>query len=455
MNENNFSNLTANNALWTFNIDSGIKHVLHDLSQKINISRAIVYIYDENNNILDARFVYINRLILIGDEQIDLSPSNQSERVECVRKKKDCIKPFYIHIPLYIENRLYGLVSVDKSLDKNRLTKKEISLIKKMANLICYGIYQNKILVERDNRIKQLNELLNISMLLNSNDIKAITKHIGKVLIQFGKFDRARIFIKKTHETYICEVSESIAKRIDVRPQKYYNTSFFDHKEISDIYQLMILGDRKDPLGFIEVDNIISQIKIEEEQANFLKIIAGQLAITLSNINLLDQVKKASITDPLTKTYNYRYLMEYLEQEVNRAKRINNKFSIIIVDVDDFKMINDKYGHIKGDVVLKMLTKEVKTVIRKMDILARYGGDEFLVVAPKADKENASKLAHRILKASPDILFEKNKREKLRLSIGLATFPDDGPNLISLFKAADKRLYKAKQCGKNQVYDQD
>lgn len=443
--------LTAiNNPIWSFDLDSGLKNILNYLTTEVNINRAVIYIYNEKNNKLSSQIVYINGITLIGDEEINLEDDIYDERIVSVKKKKDIIKLNYLYIPLIVENTVYGLLNVDKSLNHQKFSKNDITLIKKTAKIIATGIYQNKILKERDARIEQLNVLLNISMLLKHKNSQSILNYIGQSLIKYGKFDRVRIYIHQDPKTYLLSVSESIAVSIDKIKKRYYNIDFFAQKEISDIYYIMSLENSDLPVGFIEVDNIISQVKLEEEQINFLKIIGTQLSMLLNNLSLIDQLKQISITDPLTGAYNYRYLVEYLHKEISRSNRFNLKFSLILIDIDDFKFINDRYGHLNGDYALTSLVDTIKENSRTIDVLSRYGGDEFVVVAPETDSRHALEYCMRILKASPHLQF-KNKRERIKLSMGIATYPDDGKDIKRLIRMADKRLYKAKEKGKNQA----
>lgn len=439
--------------MWTFDLDSALKHILNFLSSNINISRSVIYIYNEKNNFLSSELVYINGMILIGDEELYIDHQTKDERIWAILNKKDIITPTYIYLPLDFDGRIYGLISVDKSLDKTAFTLDEINLVKKVAKYIGSGIYQEKIIKDRDNRIKQLNALLQISMLLNSKDSSMILKYVGQALIKYGKFDRVRIFIRQINNMYHCQVTESIISQSVSIEQKDFSYEFFNQKDISDIYYIISLENGDLPLGFIEVDNIISQVKFEEEQINFLKIIAAQLSITLNNISLVDKLKQISVTDPLTGVFNYRYLMEYLKKEVNRAKRTNSMFSVLLIDIDDFKYINDTFGHLAGDEALKILANTMHKISRNIDIISRYGGDEFIIVAPDTNKNNAIKFGNKLLKECPVLTF-KHKKEKIKLSIGIATYPEDTQSITKLIKIADSRLYSAKSAGKNQISSQ-
>ncbi len=177
----------------------------------------------------------------------------------------------------------------------------------------------------------------------------------------------------------------------------------------------------------------------------------------LSNLRLIKINKELSIRDPLTEAYNRRFLDEILQKEFVESKRYNSKLSIIIIDVDNFKAFNDRYGHKSGDIALRILSNTVRDNIRLSDIFARYGGEEFVIVLPNTSKLDATEIANRIKDALNNKVFEITltdgsvKTTSISASFGVATFNDDADNLEDLLRIADERLYKAKKSGKNTV----
>ncbi len=152
--------------------------------------------------------------------------------------------------------------------------------------------------------------------------------------------------------------------------------------------------------------------------------------------------------DELTGLYNRKYLREYAEQEIKRAKRYRSSFSILILDLDNFKEINDTMGHLTGDSALKRFAGVVKEIIRESDIAARYGGDEFVLILPDTSYRGAYRLAERLIERVKE---EKINGMPLGCSIGIATFPDDGLLWEELFEKADESLYAAKRLGKGRI----
>ena len=174
------------------------------------------------------------------------------------------------------------------------------------------------------------------------------------------------------------------------------------------------------------------------------------------HVNLQKELYKQAITDPLTGLYNRRHFDERLFQEFTRANRYARSFSVIIIDIDGFKQANDVYGHGFGDQMLVKATKTFETVLREGDSIYRYGGDEFAMLLPETSKEGSVEVAER-LKSMFVMYFSNNeKRIRLSLSIGIASYPEDGKDERGLIGAADRRMYISKERGGNMVtaYDQ-
>lgn len=155
--------------------------------------------------------------------------------------------------------------------------------------------------------------------------------------------------------------------------------------------------------------------------------------------------------DPLTGAYTRSTLQGRLDEEIARARRYQKSFSLLLVDLDYFKSINDAFGHQRGDTTLIEFADRLRAAMRSADLLFRYGGDEFLLLLPDTNKEQASQAASRILKDINELPFDGDPPLTLAVSIGVASFPDDGDNPMTLFEVADQRHYFAKRNGRGQV----
>ncbi len=191
----------------------------------------------------------------------------------------------------------------------------------------------------------------------------------------------------------------------------------------------------------------LSMLRFKEfwDLAKFANIMLTK-KIALEN-ELLDIIK----LDDLTKIANRRYYFEYLKNTFNYSRNHTNDFSLLMIDIDDFKNINDKYGHNIGDIVLKEFCSVTKKHIRKTDFFARIGGEEFSIIIGHSTKQEGINFAERLLKSVRDSIMEKENKIKITISIGLAQFSEHNVEEGELLKIADEKLYEAKRAGKNKV----
>ena len=190
-------------------------------------------------------------------------------------------------------------------------------------------------------------------------------------------------------------------------------------------------------------------VNIDGQRLALARTMANEAAMALENARLYDDVRNLADRDQLTGFYNHRYLHERLGEEVVRARRTNRPLSVIMLDLDEFKLVNDTFGHLFGDRVLVHVAERVKATLRGSDVPARYGGDEFAVILPETDAKAARHVAERIvdnLNAHP---FQADGRMPVPVyaSIGVATHPADGRTATELIAAADRALFRSKDLG--------
>jgi diguanylate cyclase (GGDEF)-like protein len=165
-----------------------------------------------------------------------------------------------------------------------------------------------------------------------------------------------------------------------------------------------------------------------------------------------DELRRLSITDDLTQAYNRRYFFEWAEKEVARSQRYGTTFSLIIFDVDDFKKVNDHFGHTTGDLVLRGISETCIRASRQADIFARYGGEEFVFLLPDTDQQKAIAFAERIRRLLAGSRFQSPRGEiTVTVSLGVKTYDGVSADLGEMLVQADDALYTAKRLGKNRV----
>jgi len=226
-----------------------------------------------------------------------------------------------------------------------------------------------------------------------------------------------------------------------------------NHAKIMNTGQSIILRDLGSTNGTYVNDELIDEYVLRD--GDFIKI--GRTIfkfLTGSNIENAyhEEIYRLTTVDGLTQVFNKRYFMEALEREMSRAARYRRELSLIMFDIDHFKKINDSLGHLAGDLVLKQLAATVRAKIRREDILARYGGEEFAILLPEIEHQNAQQFAEKIRKLVEKQAFKfEQSKIAVTVSVGVSSAGAEVLNANDLVKAADDRLYQAKEGGRNRV----
>jgi diguanylate cyclase (GGDEF)-like protein len=190
------------------------------------------------------------------------------------------------------------------------------------------------------------------------------------------------------------------------------------------------------------------------EQEDLLEYLAGQAVVSIENASLHEAVERQAVTDELTGLANLRAFMSILDREIERGRRFEHPLGLVMIDLDDFKRVNDSYGHQQGDEVLAHVAWVLRDASRDLDTVARYGGEELAVVLPQTDAAGAAKLAERMRQAVESLHVPRvggSGTVEVTASFGVASTPENGSDRNELIAAADAALYAAKAAGKNRV----
>ena len=213
---------------------------------------------------------------------------------------------------------------------------------------------------------------------------------------------------------------------------------------------VMPLKINNEIISLLEINNDKNKPPFNENDLETIMIIANFASTILENAKLF----MWAIHDSLTNLFNNHYFYKELSDEIDKSKRYSKIFSLAIIDVDNFKSVNDTYGHSSGDRALQALADSIRKTVRKdVDIASRYGGDEFVIVFPNTTAENAFKICERLLimVRNNQIKASDNREFGFTLSMGIAEFPKDGNEIYFLFNHADEALYQSKKKGKNTI----
>jgi diguanylate cyclase (GGDEF)-like protein len=191
-----------------------------------------------------------------------------------------------------------------------------------------------------------------------------------------------------------------------------------------------------------------------EQESELFAYLAGQATLSIENVDLHETVQKQALTDELTGLYNVRQFHSRLDNEIDRAQRFATPLSLVMLDIDKFKSVNDTYGHQQGDRVLVEVARVLRRLSRDVDLPARYGGEEMAVVLPQTDLGGAEQQAERMRSAIEGMQIARldgGGLLQITASFGVASFPGEGPDKTTLIAAADAALYRAKHGGRNRV----
>ena len=261
----------------------------------------------------------------------------------------------------------------------------------------------------------------------------------------FPEFDEVKDAIKNNHIYQSKELVKLISSFIPNIDKDKVAEFLKDAKMKS--YILVPLVSKQTHFGSLIVFS--SRENISNSELNFLSLFAKQIELAITIADLFQAVKEQAITDGMTGLYNRRYFEEYIKKEAIRAMRQNQKFTVVGLDLDHLKQINDTYGHNYGDIAIKAIAEVLKSNARSIDIAARMGGEEFNLILPGVDIEGGCIAAERIRKAIESVELEKIGR--ITASLGVATYPDQSDDIQELLELTDQAMYESKRNGRNRV----
>jgi len=370
-----------------------------------------------------------------------------------------------------------------KSKKKERVFSLKNEEIQENKNLLLAKIERNKLAnyaldeqIERYNSLEHLMERLNLTLsqretaaLLVSEAFRLISKNKGICVLYLLDRDKERLSIistKKENPEQIIKSKEGdifdswiLKKNRPLIIEDAKKDFRFDLEKIelddSRIFRSLIacpLVSGKKIIGVIRLDSPKEKF-FSSEDLRLLRTISDLGAVAMENAQLYNRTEELAITDGLTGLYLRRYLLERIDTEIMRVNKEKGVLSILMIDIDNFKKYNDKFGHVAGDVVLKSVAKILNENFNTPgNVIGRYGGEEFTVLLPNTSKAKARVLAEKLrTQIDKKSIVLRKKSTQITVSIGLSVFPEDAKMKEELIQKADSALYKAKSKGRNLV----
>ena len=459
-------------------LKAGLKFILDD----IDFDAVYIFLYEETSNSLECFEARMRgRGVIGGEGRIPVKKAGEGMLTDVFLGKSDSAvwdEGLQVCLPLRTADDKLGLLIADKLASKQKITKEESDMLSDYAREFSWGIRHIKIFRVNTQKIGMLLALSKISEAMTSVlEFDSVLSIILKSAIEVLHFDRAKLYLIDKDKKWLRGVAGADIRKT-VRPieMEHYHIekgvngivdSLFEEEaaappaaqgtESMFLYVPLIVKNAK--IGVLVVDNVFSQQPITKDDRESIDILANQAAITIEKARLYEEVKELSIRDSLTGLYVHNFLLMRLDEEVKRAARLKEEFSLMIIDIDGFKRYNDVYGHQAGDEIIISLAKILNQNIRSFDVkgraldaIGRYGGDEFVLLLVAAGANIAVTVGKRLREAvkAKEIKID-GKSLSFTISMGIAVYPDDGTTEQQLFKKADEALYWAKQHGKDQV----
>ena len=252
-------------------------------------------------------------------------------------------------------------------------------------------------------------------------------------------------YVMQKRETIF--ISDIKAEDAEVKEDEFIRVPGFDNRTFLGIPLIL----RGEVIGVLSVQ-AAQPNAYDSKQIRLVETIAQQTSIAMDNAKLFEKTQEMAITDSLTGLYNRRYFYLNLDSEIERAKRYQSPLSLIMIDIDHFKLVNDKFGHLAGDEVLHSVSEMSKKLLRQIDKMFRYGGEEFMIILPETKQEEALNVAERIRSTIAETAIKIQKGSvKLTVSIGVSEYGENHPAPNEFIESVDKAMYDAKKAGRNCV----
>jgi diguanylate cyclase (GGDEF)-like protein len=383
-------------------------------------------------------------------------------------------------VPLLHDERLIGVITLSK-LGLRQFDKDTLRLLTILADQAASAFAETELMTEATRLAAELRQLLDMSSALSRSldprqvaDLIAdhLARAVGADEAQISDWDRANDRLRtlgcypvSTRDgmddfyplgdypltRQVLESGQIEVVDADLPDADEAEVRLLRHDGLRGLVMLpLVVNDQV--IGLVELASK-GRPSSEPGRITLARTMAHEAAMALENARMYETARSLADRDPLTGFFNHRYLQERLAEEVVRASRTHQPVSVIMLDIDDFKLVNDSFGHQYGDRVLVHVATLIRSVLRSSDVPARYGGDEFAAILPDATADGAARVTARLLRAFAESPFTADGRQPLSVgvSIGVAAYPVDARSANDLIAVADARLYVAKSDGGNQV----
>ncbi len=479
------------------------KQILKLVQSSLMAQTAFVYLFNENKSHYTLQDFYSSVDVnlteqfqaegsLFGEYHLNAQPINYSaselDEGKLVFYKVIPRVGSLMIIPIGMSKAQFvGFLGLD-SVDEEAWGEDDIELASSFTNMFSTSVWQIDVIDRQKNQIQFFQDInkLNTDLSLGVDQLD-FYKVVANICRKFLDFDKLTLAILKNEENqellieYVdgYEADYSIGHKIKIVGSLWENliikgqpvmVSDYDESDIEFRFQdgdkesfpfrsclgvPLMVGRKR--FGGLLLESF-SAGNFLPEVAKTLKFLGKNLSEIINRMTIYRSMKELAMIDGLTGIQNHRAFKERLQVEIDRCRRYGSTLTLFILDLDKFKRINDTYGHLHGDFVLKKISNIIRGSVRTVDAVARYGGEEFAVILINSDKKGCYNTAERIRSNIQSFLFEKDgMREKMTISIGISEYPADGDDLQTVIANADMAMYQSKRNGGNKVtiYDHE
>lgn len=473
--------------------DAQLKSLLHLLLGTLGVRKGGIFLFDSLNKKLSLRCAW-KLAHKSGDYELTQSEISSLEKnsdditfrakefpflrdilAQFEEDNLDCISV------LKVREKLIGFLVVGHKLKNVPLADKEMTFLKTLSRNISVAINNFLLLselreanVRLDEKIQEVSILYQASQMISSElQLQALLDMAMSAISEITEIERGSTWLfEEEHKCFNLmshlgdatelpdnlqlEDSEVLIHSFEKKDSFDYEKgteepfplSRLDEKLFGNSFVVVPIVNQGEFLGLVHLCGVPDGNGFTERDLRLIKVFAIQLGSAVKNAQLYEQ----AITDGMTKLYLHRYFKQRLYDEIKRAARFKRNLSLVMIDIDHFKLLNDNYGHQTGDEVLRHVASILRRAVRTHDLPVRYGGEEFALVLPETDMCGAVGVAERVRRSiETDYLEVSGVVLKITASFGVSVFPDCADGMDSLIKAADVAMYWSKEHGRNQV----
>jgi diguanylate cyclase (GGDEF)-like protein/PAS domain S-box-containing protein len=382
-------------------------------------------------------------------------------------------------IPLVRKGRVIGLIELGQHSRERHFSANEIRLAESLAAQAAAAIENARLYAESEKRAVQLHLLHDAGRALTSDlRLDAVLHKLLEIARQLTDAGYGALIVLdpdgrmiRFHATELSESQRQMIGQPPVeqgligallkgdRPIRVTDLSYDqrtigfppDHPAMRSFLGVSLVA-RGSMIGCLYLTNKLDDLPFSQEDEDLVAGLAGDAATAIENARLFEQVQQFAMLDELTGLYNRRHFFKMAEREFDRARRYNSPLAAIMLDIDYFKHVNDTYGHAVGDSVLRAVAVCCQSNLRDVDLLGRYGGEEFVVLLPENDPTGVRQAAERLRQCVSELSIETGQGLlNITISLGAACLSETEPDLMALLNCADDALYAAKRAGRNRV----